>query len=152
MVKPNYHSKVSAVESFVVVLHDNLIPVAHSRSPSSPPLSSRPKSANKNNDSSLNRRRTPRPLRGSIFGLIGYSCAIPTPHGHNPIFPPHQLHTSRASPEYPNQCSLFINYGHRCCPAIANPRTQSPHHNSHTTSANHIPRNFPAIHWHVHSL
>ena len=69
MVKPNYHSKVSAVESFVVVLHDNLIPVAHSRSPSSSPLSSRPKSANKNNDSSLNRRRTPRPLRGSIFGL-----------------------------------------------------------------------------------
>ena len=28
--------------------------------------------------------RTPRPLRGSAFGLKGYSCAIPAPHSHTP--------------------------------------------------------------------
>jgi hypothetical protein len=27
---------------------------------------------------------TPRPLRGSAFGLRGYSCAIPAPHSHTP--------------------------------------------------------------------
>ena len=56
--------------------------------------------------------RPPRPLRGSAFGLIGYSCAIPTPHGHTPSSHPHQLHTIIASPEYANQCSLFINSEH----------------------------------------
>lgn len=104
--------------------------------PSSPLLSPRPKSANRNNDFTLNRRPAPRDhcvARPSASGDIPSQSPPRTATPHLPT----PTNSSRASLEYPNQCSLFINSEHHCflVSAITTSKIR------HTTSADHIPRN-----------